>query len=231
MDNFYILMYTYTFAGAGIAILPVLNHLPILWLCDYGESPGNRHSAPRFFLWPWGFLWGTLLGYEAMFFGTQGQWLYGTAILMILWVLIQSAMIDRKFGILPDQHTVLIALLSPLMVIPDLFASGDACHIHTSWTSPLAGSLAGGGVLLLIALLGRLIYKRESIGFGDIKLLFALGLSAGPAGSLFIICTASWGIALIHGLTSLFHRRNIPGERPMGPWIAVAASLWFLLHA
>ncbi len=53
------------------------------------------------------------------------------------------------------------------------------------------GGLIGFGVMLVTALLGRIIYKKRSLGGGDIKLFGALGLCPGADGilSVFILST------------------------------------------
>ena len=43
----------------------------------------------------------------------------------------------------------------------------------------LLGMLAGGGIFLLITLIGGAIYGKEAMGFGDVKLMGALGLFFG----------------------------------------------------
>ena len=117
MDIFYISICAALFAAAGMAIVPILNRLPAKWFCDYGETPQEKHMSPRHPLLPWGILWSCLLGLAAVLLIQRESLPDSTISLCILWTLIQSAMVDQKFGILPDQHTVLIAGLGLLSAI------------------------------------------------------------------------------------------------------------------
>ena len=67
---------------------------------------------------------------------------------------------------------------------------------------------------------------RESLGGGDIKLFFVIGLYLGPAGTLFTLI-----LACAAGLLYAKLRSGNGGEGkafPFGPWIAGAAALVLL---
>ena len=68
--------------------------------------------------------------------------------------------------------------------------------------SSFLGFLIGGGILYLIALLGRSMFKREAMGGGDIKLISGVGAFLGAVNVLWVIFLASLlgaitGVALI----------------------------------
>ncbi len=63
----------------------------------------------------------------------------------------------------------------------------------------LAGLAAGGGVLMLIGALGKKLYGREAMGFGDVKLLAAGGGFIGPGGALLALMLGSV-VASVAGL-------------------------------
>ncbi len=90
----------------------------------------------------------------------------------------------------------------------------------------LFGIVIGGGTLLLIAYLYKLIRKREGMGMGDVKLLAMLGAFLGINGVFFIILVSSLvgsvvGIAII-----LLQRGNMRLALPYGPFISIAAVIF-----
>jgi len=90
----------------------------------------------------------------------------------------------------------------------------------------LFGILIGGGSLLLIAYLYKLIRKNEGMGMGDVKLLAMLGAFLGVNGVFFIIFISSLvgsvvGIAII-----LINRQNLKFALPYGPFISLGAILF-----
>ena len=122
------------------------------------------------------------------------------------------------------------------MVIP------DGCHIAAilAWIGTsfiifdgmksalpyiLAALVCGGGLLLVSLLLDKAL-GRESLGGGDIKLFFVVGLYLGPVGTLFTMIAACAAGLLYAGLRS--RSKGEGGAFPFGPWIAGAAALMLL---
>jgi leader peptidase (prepilin peptidase)/N-methyltransferase len=93
----------------------------------------------------------------------------------------------------------------------------------------LAGMAAGGGSLLLIGWLGSRIYKRDAMGFGDVKLLAAGGGFVGPGGVLVALMIASV-IASVVGVANMVRFfclarsrvRRRGAKRPLGRTLQVA---------
>jgi leader peptidase (prepilin peptidase)/N-methyltransferase len=86
----------------------------------------------------------------------------------------------------------------------------------------LFGSLTGWMSLYLVGLLGTIAFRRNAMGFGDVKFLAPIGAFLGPVGVLY----AFFGAALVGTLVGLpmrlLARRR---EIPFGPWLAVGAVL------
>ena len=157
------------------------------------------------------------------------------ASLLFSWIfsalLICSAFTDCETGIIPDEFTFLgIALgliLSPLCPAYWQTASRPAALLLSAGAALVAGGLMAG-----CALLGRLIFKREALGWGDVKLTAAAGAMLGLPGALFMV-TAGSVLALIgFPLLRLFirkyrHRRTLK----FGPFLAVGGLIWILISS
>ncbi len=82
-------------------------------------------------------------------------------------------------------------------------------------------------VMLLIKLLGDYMFKRESLGFGDIKLMLVFGLVLGWEVSLLTIVLAAF-LALPISLITI--KSNKSHEIPLGPYLGIAAFLCLILR-
>jgi len=127
-------------------------------------------------------------------------------------------------------------------IIPDRFSLGGcvagfvACAIHPSLmgqTSPLqgfswslAGAIMGALSLLAIAWLGTMLFKKEAMGMGDVKLLAALCSFLGATSITWILPLSSL-IGAILGMILIIWQRGAWGTRiPYGPFLGLAAILW-----
>jgi leader peptidase (prepilin peptidase)/N-methyltransferase len=142
------------------------------------------------------------------------------AALFFTWVLITLTLIDLKTQLLPDSITLPLLWLGILLSLFDLF---------TDLTSSVIGAMAGYMILWSVYQLFKLLTGKEGMGFGDFKLLAALGAWMGYSYLPQIILVSSvagsaFGIGmLIIGKT----RQQQP--IPFGPYLAVAgwiALLW-----
>lgn len=77
-------------------------------------------------------------------------------------------------------------------------------------------------VMLLIKIIGDFVFKRESLGGGDIKLMLIFGMVLGWEVSLFTIVLSSF-LALPLSLINL--KNNKSHEIPLGPYLGLAALI------
>jgi len=87
----------------------------------------------------------------------------------------------------------------------------------------LAGMLAGGGSLFIVAWSYKQITKREGMGFGDIKLLAMIGALIGWKGVLFTIYLASVLGTAVGLLVILLNKKNFRVKIPFGPFLSIGA--------
>ncbi|MGI9533715.1 MAG: prepilin peptidase [Thermodesulfobacteriota bacterium] len=88
------------------------------------------------------------------------------------------------------------------------------------------GILIGGGSLLLIAYLYKLIRKNEGMGMGDVKLLAMLGAFLGINGVFFIILISSLAGSVVGITMILINKGNLKVALPYGPFISLGAILF-----
>ena len=156
---------------------------------------------------------GILSAYSAWHFGATWQ-LVGA--LLLIWALIALTGIDLDTQLLPDSITLPLLWLGLAMNI-----SGT----YVPLASAVVGAMAGYLSLWSVYWLFKLATGKEGMGYGDFKLLAALGAWLGwsmlPAIILLSsVVGATIGISLI---VFTKHGRNTP--IPFGPYLAIAGIL------
>ena len=82
--------------------------------------------------------------------------------------------------------------------------------------------LAAAGIMASIKLMGDFMFKKESMGGGDIKLMFFIGLVLGWPSALMSVFVASLIGFPISLAVLKYHKTNVI---PFGPFLVVAASI------
>ncbi|MDR1572056.1 MAG: A24 family peptidase [Clostridiales Family XIII bacterium] len=203
-------------ALAGSGAVYVFNRIPASWLCDYGEIPDERHLPPRIGKYPWAPLFSLVFAAAALKAGLVSL-AYSAAALPALWLLLLIGVSDRKYMIIPDQFVIMLAATG----------IGFAAIGH-SFLSPLLGLAAGGLVFLLMALAGRLISKRDTLGMGDVKLAAVCGLITGLHGIIVIMALTALSSAALFSLWLASGRIKARDEAPLGPFIAGSTAVYLI---
>jgi len=82
--------------------------------------------------------------------------------------------------------------------------------------------------LLVIALVGSFILRKEAMGMGDIKLVAGMGAFLGWQAPLFIIAVSSV-LGSVIGIGMMIRKQKRWGlKMPFGPFLAMAAVIWIL---
>lgn len=142
------------------------------------------------------------------------------AALLFTWTLIALTLIDLQKQILPDDITLPLLWSGILLSFFDIF---------TDLTSSVIGAMAGYLILWSVYQLFKLLTKKEGMGFGDFKLLAALGAWTGFAYLPQIILVSSV-VGSIAGISMLIIGKTKQQQPiPFGPYLAIAgwiALLW-----
>lgn len=149
-------------------------------------------------------------------FGATGAAL---AAIVCTLVLLTLAWIDAETGYLPDALTMPLLWLGLLVNLQGTFASLDHAVV---------GAVAGYLLLWCVYMVFLLLTGRQALGFGDLKLLAALGAWLG-----WMALPRMLIVAALLGLTVALVRRVsgklAPGQAfSFGPYLAVAGVMGLL---
>lgn len=187
--------------------IPIISYLLLRGRCsNCGTSISPRYPVVEA-------VTGLLSAYAVWHFGPTLQ---GAGALLLIWALIALTGIDFDTQLLPDSITL------PLLWLGLAF---NLAGTYVDLFSAVIGAMIGYLTLWSVFWLFKLATGKEGMGFGDFKLLAALGAWLGwqmlPAIILLSsIVGAVVGISLI---VATRHGRNTP--IPFGPYLAAAGII------
>ncbi len=165
---------------------------------------------------------GLLTAYAVYKFGANWA---GLGAILLLWALITLTMIDYDTQLLPDQITLPLIWLGIIFSMLPHTGEFPSVDLQTSVIGAIAGYLA----LWLVYWAFKLITGKEGMGYGDFKLLAALGAWLGWQ-LLPLIILLSAVVGALTGIALMVfagHKREVP--IPFGPYLAgagILAMLW-----
>ncbi len=141
---------------------------------------------------------------------TVGFWFFCACLVAVFFI-------DLEHTIIPDRIT-----LPGIVIGLGLALVSD----HIDFVSSLLGVITGGGSFLLIGLLGQKMFKKESLGGGDIKLAAMMGAFIGPV-RIFLVFVFSAVLGLAVSAVILMISAKFRRDRmlPFGPFLVLAAIL------
>lgn len=158
-------------------------------------------------------LTGALSAYAVWHFGPG---ITAVGAMLLIWALIALTFIDLDTQLLPDSITL------PLLWL------GLAFNLESTYTdlpSAVIGAMAGYLALWSVFWLFKLATGKEGMGYGDFKLLAALGAWLGwqmlPA--IILLSSVVGALAGILLIILARHGRNVP--IPFGPYLAAAGLI------
>ncbi len=139
--------------------------------------------------------------------------------LVLLSFLLILARIDARTQLLPDRLTL------PLLWAGLLFNLNE---VYIALPDAVAGAMAGYLALWSVYWLFRLLTGKEALGYGDFKLLAALGAWCGWQVLPQVLLLASASGLVWTLLQRLWTRQSLQQPLAFGPWLALAGGGIFL---
>lgn len=141
-------------------------------------------------------------------------------LVLLTWALITLTFIDLDHQLLPDSITLPLVWMGLLINTQGIF---------TSLESAVIGAAAGYLVLWSVYWLFKLLTGKEGMGYGDFKLLAAIGAWGGfQILPLVTLLSSVVGVVLAFALIA-FRRHQAQNPLPFGPYLAIAgwiAMVW-----
>ena len=146
-------------------------------------------------------------------------------------VLIVASFIDLKYMIIPDELTITGMVIAPIasLIFPSLHELERARrHAEVIFTNAhlnglvhsLIGMAAGAGFIYMMRLVGGLLFRKEAMGWGDVKFM---GMVGGFFGWKLVLLTNL--IAPVYGAIVGIILMLTKGEHqiPYGPFLSMGA--------
>lgn len=153
--------------------------------------------------------------------------------LLVVALLIVASGIDLDFLIIPDEISafgVLGGLLAGFLM-PQIHVGALDYHTFVSLTghphldgliASAIGAVGGGGIVLTFAVLGHVVFQKEAMGLGDVKLMAMVGAFFGWKVVLIAFFLAPF-VGLLYGLPLLLmHDEHV---MPYGPSLAIGTVM------
>lgn len=159
--------------------------------------------------------------------------------LLLVCGLIVATFVDFDHRIIPDEITKTGMVAGPLLsaIYPPLQSRLDAAFLWEprrpaegtgeALLASLVGMAVGAGMIYGLGWVGKRLFKKEAMGFGDVKLMGMVGAFLGWQAAFL----AFW-IAPVLGLVYGVVRWVRSGDRymPYGPFLSIATFLVMLWH-
>jgi leader peptidase (prepilin peptidase)/N-methyltransferase len=199
------------------APITALQNIPVAsWLALRGKCA--RCAAPISPRYPLVEILGAALAATVAWrFGYSPALAFG---LVYVWVMLALAFIDLDTQLLPDDLTLPLLWLGLI---------ANVSGTYTDLRSAVLGAVGGYMILWCVYWAFRLIAKKEGMGFGDFKLLAAIGAWTGwQVLPVVIVISAGLG-AVIGSILLWLSKKGTDTRIPFGPYLAlggIAALLW-----
>jgi len=202
--------------GSVLTIIDLVPILSYIWLggkCRHCKTP----ISPRYFIVE--LL--TALSFVTAVYRYPFS-LEAVFVAISLAALIVITFVDWEFFLVPDEAVWALGIFG--------FVRNFALEpsVHTALLS-LSGAILGGVVVWLVGIFGKVIFRKEAMGFGDVKIAAAVGTHLGATWQMLPFFLFSVFIGAAMGIfVAIIQRRPLTGYMPFGPAMAVSAAILFL---
>ena len=154
------------------------------------------------------FLTGALFLIDYYVFGISENFFIGLILSSLVVIIFVS---DSQYMIILDSPLIISVIL--ILIIKFIY------HGYMEVLSSLLSGLIVFGAVYLLMILGNFMFKKESLGGGDIKLSFASGVALGTYLGLFYIVLGAF-MAFPYALFVMIRKKE--NMLPFGPFLAIS---------
>ncbi len=209
----------FLFAAAGALsawlMVWILNKMPARCFCDYDETPTELHNPPRvkqFHAFLSGAVLAAVYAVLSARFGVSLKsvclCLFSTSLMMIL-------LSDVRYSIIPDELVIAGCVFATVGALGDVFSGRGWLQC----LSPVLGAAIGGGAIALFNLLGRILYKKDALGMGDLKLMVICGIACGTSGTVIALLVGILSAGIWFAGAIALKRVRSDDYMPLGPFL------------
>lgn len=167
---------------------------------------------------PWKYAFVGYFGMTGLYLALRGgSLLFEISVLCVLFVILEMAVSDQLYGVIPDQFSLCLAVTSIAFL-----------EYNEKWWEPLAGAGVGLAVSVAVLGLGMLLFRKGSIGGGDIKFFTCMGLVAGVSGIVLIYILTTVIFAVQMSLRIAMGKGSIRDSAPLMPAALAAVTVYYL---
>ncbi len=216
-----VVLYNVIFALTGLAVSPFMTALIKRYSREEKIIDKDFFNDVKFD-WKVALVTSLLIILLLYFFGVSEKFFLYSILSIILTM---EAFVDIKAKILPNSLNFagfLIGIVyTYITCIRDIYAGLDL----------LLGMITGAGVFLLIALFALIVYRREGMGLGDVKLMGMLGLFFGFTNIIQIFILSFFVAAVISIILLATKIKKTTDYIAFGPFIVIATVVTMIIPA
>lgn len=216
-----IVLYNVIFALTGLAISPFMTALIKRYSREEKIIDKDFFNDVKFD-WKVALVTSLLIILLLYFFGVSEKFFLYSILSVIL---VMEAFVDIKAKILPNSLNFagfLIGIVyTYITCVRDIYAGLDL----------LLGMVTGAGVFLLIALFALIVYRREGMGLGDVKLMGMLGLFFGFTNIIQIFILSFFVAAVVSIILLATRIKKTTDYIAFGPFIVIATVATMIIPA
>ncbi len=201
-------------AGAFVMTL-ILNKMPAKAFCDYDETPDERHNPPRVGKWAL-IICAAVLGVVYVVLADRfGIGLKTFGLCLACTTLVMIVLSDIRYCIIPDELIIAGCIFAVAAVFPDVLSGTD----WPARLAPVLGAAVGAGIIYAINCLGHLLYKKDALGMGDLKLMVVCGMLCGPTGTAMAMLIGVLAAGIWFAAAIALKRVRSESYMPLGPFL------------
>lgn len=196
--------------------IPVISYLVLRGKCrNCGERISPRYTVVELF--------NCLMWLACVWFFYED---FGVGIMIVhclaLSFLTVAFFTDLENTMIPDSMTIGLALCAVTALVLEIFGLG----VGIGWEDRLIGCAVGLGLFAAVYFGFLLIKKREGLGFGDVKLMGAVGMLLGWKSTILCILVACLAVLVMIPVRRAVSKKKgtEAAEFPFAPYLTVATA-------